>query len=58
VRARQRAAAADVVIVNHHLFFADLALRERDKAELLPDYMPLSLMRRIIWKKLRAISLA
>ena len=38
VRARQRAAEADVVIVNHHLFFADLALRERDKAELLPDY--------------------
>ena len=38
VRARQRAAEADVVIVNHHLFFADLALREREKAELLPDY--------------------
>jgi ATP-dependent DNA helicase DinG len=35
-RARQRAAAADVVIVNHHLLLADLALRERGYGELLP----------------------
>jgi len=34
----QRAAAADILIVNHHLFFADLALRETDYASLLPDY--------------------
>jgi ATP-dependent DNA helicase DinG len=27
--ARRRAADADLVVVNHHLFFADLALRER-----------------------------
>jgi len=27
--ARRRAADADIVVVNHHLFFADLALRER-----------------------------
>ena len=35
-KARQRALEADVVIVNHHLFFADLALKEDDLAELLP----------------------
>lgn len=34
----QRAAAADIVIVNHHLFFADLALRQDDFASILPDY--------------------
>ena len=28
-RARMKAAAADLVLVNHHLFFADLALRLR-----------------------------
>ena len=28
--------AADVVVVNHHLFFADLALRDTGVAELLP----------------------
>lgn len=36
VRARQKAADADVVVVNHHLFFADLSLRRTGKAELLP----------------------
>lgn len=35
-RARQRALASDVVVVNHHLFFADLAVRESGMAELLP----------------------
>jgi ATP-dependent DNA helicase DinG len=34
----QRAAAADIVIVNHHLFFADLALRQDDFASILPEY--------------------
>jgi ATP-dependent DNA helicase DinG len=34
----QRAAEADLVIVNHHLFFADLALRQTRYATLLPDY--------------------
>ena len=35
----QRAAAADLIIVNHHLFFADLALRgSTEVASLLPDY--------------------
>jgi ATP-dependent DNA helicase DinG len=35
--ARKEAFAADVVVVNHHLFFADLALRESGIAELLPS---------------------
>jgi len=34
--ARRAALEADVVVVNHHLFFADLALRESGMAELLP----------------------
>jgi ATP-dependent DNA helicase DinG len=36
VRARRDAMAADVVVVNHHLFFADLTLRDTGVAELLP----------------------
>ncbi|HSS40655.1 MAG TPA: ATP-dependent DNA helicase, partial [Polyangia bacterium] len=36
---RRRAAAARLVIVNHHLFFADLALRARwPEAQVLPPY--------------------
>ena len=35
-RARREALAADVVVINHHLFFADLAIRESGMAELLP----------------------
>ena len=34
--ARREALAADVVVINHHLFFADLAVRETGIAELLP----------------------
>ena len=34
--ARREALAADVVVVNHHLFFADLTVRESGMAELLP----------------------
>ncbi len=34
----QRAAESDVIIVNNHLFFADLALRGTEYASLLPDY--------------------
>ena len=38
-RARARAARADLVLVNHHLFFADLAIRtSRAGVEVLPDY--------------------
>jgi len=35
---RQRAQEADVLIVNHHLFFADLALRQEDFGSILPEY--------------------
>ena len=34
--ARREALGADVVVINHHLFFADLAVRESGMAELLP----------------------
>jgi ATP-dependent DNA helicase DinG len=34
--ARREAQAADVVVVNHHLFFADVMLRDTGVAELLP----------------------
>ena len=37
-RLRQRALESDLVIVNHHLFFADLALRQGDFGSVLPDY--------------------
>jgi ATP-dependent DNA helicase DinG len=37
-RMRQRASDADIVIVNHHLFFADLALRGGEYGQVLPDY--------------------
>ena len=36
VQARRAAQSADVVVVNHHLFAADLALRDTGIAELLP----------------------
>jgi ATP-dependent DNA helicase DinG len=35
--ARREAMAADVVVINHHLFFADMAVRETGMAELLPS---------------------
>ncbi len=34
----QRAKDADLIIVNHHLFFADLALKHDDFGSILPDY--------------------
>jgi ATP-dependent DNA helicase DinG len=34
----QRAQEADLIIVNHHLFFADLALRQDDFGSILPEY--------------------
>lgn len=36
VEARRRATEADVVVVNHHLLFADMALKDRGFGELLP----------------------
>ena len=35
--ARKKAQEADVVVVNHHLFFADMALKEEGFGELLPS---------------------
>lgn len=35
-RARREAAEADIVVVNHHLFFADLSVREEGFGQLLP----------------------
>ena len=37
VKARREAMAADLVVINHHLFFADLAVRDTGMAELLPS---------------------
>ena len=37
MRARKNALEADVVVVNHHLFFADLVLRDEGVGELLPS---------------------
>ncbi len=36
MKARREALAADAVVVNHHLFFADVVLRDEAVAELLP----------------------
>jgi ATP-dependent DNA helicase DinG len=37
MKARQKAAEAELVVVNHHLFFADIAIREEGFGELLPE---------------------
>ena len=37
-KARRRAEQARIVVVNHHLFFADLALRRANGAGVIPDY--------------------
>ncbi len=37
VKARREAMLADLVVVNHHLFFADMSLRDTGVAELLPS---------------------
>lgn len=36
VKARRQAQQADVVVINHHLFFADMALKEEGFGEVLP----------------------
>ncbi len=36
-QARREAQAADLVVINHHLFFADMRIRESGVAELLPS---------------------
>jgi len=37
-KARRNAAAADLVVVNHHLFMADLAVRGKGYGEVIPSY--------------------
>lgn len=37
-RMRQRAASANLIVVNHHLFFADLAVRQKGYGEVIPFY--------------------
>ena len=37
-RMRNRAQDAEIVVVNHHLFFADLSLRNGNYGSVLPDY--------------------
>lgn len=37
VKARKKALEADLVVVNHHLFFADMALKDTGFGELIPD---------------------
>jgi ATP-dependent DNA helicase DinG len=36
IKARQKAIDADLVVVNHHLFFADMALKDTGFGELIP----------------------
>ncbi|MBI3899122.1 MAG: ATP-dependent DNA helicase [Gammaproteobacteria bacterium] len=35
-RARREAATAEIIVINHHLFFADVSMREEGFAQLLP----------------------
>ncbi|WP_111980060.1 ATP-dependent DNA helicase [Algibacillus agarilyticus] len=37
VKARKKAIAADIVVVNHHLYFADLAVKDTGFGEIVPD---------------------
>jgi ATP-dependent DNA helicase DinG len=37
-RMHQRAVESDIIIVNHHLFFADLAVKDEDYGGIIPEY--------------------
>jgi ATP-dependent DNA helicase DinG len=37
-RMHQKAQESDLIIVNHHLFFADLAVKEDDRGGVIPEY--------------------
>ncbi|MDJ0881285.1 MAG: ATP-dependent DNA helicase [Gammaproteobacteria bacterium] len=37
LKARRRAQEADILVINHHLFFSDQSLRQEGFGELLPD---------------------
>ena len=47
LKARKEALLADVVVVNHHLLFADIALKDDGLASCCPPATPSSLMRHI-----------
>ena len=34
----QKAQESDIIIVNHHLFFADLAVKGDERGAIIPDY--------------------
>ncbi|MFT5112460.1 MAG: ATP-dependent DNA helicase DinG [Parasphingorhabdus sp.] len=38
IKARRKAASAELVVVNHHLFFSDLALKDTGFGEVLPGH--------------------
>ncbi|KMT66547.1 ATP-dependent DNA helicase [Catenovulum maritimum] len=37
VKARKKAAEADLVVINHHLYFADMAVKDTGFGEIVPD---------------------
>ncbi len=37
-KAREKAKEADILVINHHLFLADMALKDRDFADFLPNF--------------------
>ena len=37
-RMRQKALESDIIIVNHHLFFADLAVKDGEMGGIIPEY--------------------
>lgn len=37
-RMHQKAQESDIIVVNHHLFFADLAVKEAELGGIIPDY--------------------
>lgn len=37
-RMHQRAQESDIIIVNHHLFFADIAVKDSEFGAIIPDY--------------------
>lgn len=54
VRARRKAMDAQLVVINHHLFFADMVVKDTGFAELIPDADVYILMRPINYRILPA----
>lgn len=38
MRAREKAKEADILVINHHLFLADISLRDNDITDFLPEF--------------------